>query len=180
LAAFADSLDSLCIGTLLRSSMRLTQLKRRLILWRRSRRRSLRSLTRCNGYAGGRISLVATWRDSRNEVGTRGERPTSRFLSRLTVNLEWDPYQTQDCEIESACADPRMLGKRLEEHRLRCGTPQAGAMFTNKLGKPLDVNELSQRIIKPILQTAHIEWHGWHAFRRGLATNFHLSSAGCG
>ena len=48
-----------------------------------------------------------------------------------------------------------------------------GAMFTNILKKPLDLNELYRRIIKDILQAAHIPWHGWHAFRRGLATNLH-------
>ena len=28
-----------------------------------------------------------------------------------------------------------------------------------------------QRIILPALKERGIEWHGWHAFRRGLATN---------
>jgi integrase len=36
----------------------------------------------------------------------------------------------------------------------------------------LDLNELYKRIIKDIL-LAHIPWHGWHAFRRGLATKLH-------
>ena len=45
-------------------------------------------------------------------------------------------------------------------------------MFTNKLGKPLDVNELSQRIIKPTLQTAHIEWHGGTLSDAGLRLTF--------
>jgi len=30
----------------------------------------------------------------------------------------------------------------------------------------------TQRFIRPALEKAGIEWHGWHAFRRGLATNF--------
>ena len=29
----------------------------------------------------------------------------------------------------------------------------------------------TQRFIRPALEKAGIEWHGWHAFRRGLATN---------
>ena len=28
-------------------------------------------------------------------------------------------------------------------------------------------------MVKDILAAAHIPWHGWHAFRRGLATNLH-------
>jgi integrase len=39
--------------------------------------------------------------------------------------------------------------------------------------KTIDLNELYQRIIKDIVQVPHIPWHGWHAFGRGLATNFH-------
>jgi integrase len=66
-----------------------------------------------------------------------------------------------------------LLAKRLTEHRARCGNPESGAMFTNSLRNTLDLNELYQRIIKDILAAAHISWHGWHAFRRGLATNLH-------
>ena len=66
-----------------------------------------------------------------------------------------------------------LLAKRLEEHRARCGNPSSGAMFTNTVKKPIDLNELYQRVIKDIFQAAHIAWHGWHAFRRGLATNLH-------
>jgi integrase len=46
-------------------------------------------------------------------------------------------------------------------------------MFANKPGRSLDLNELYRRIIKPIFAAAHIPWHGWHAFRRRLATNLH-------
>ena len=28
-------------------------------------------------------------------------------------------------------------------------------------------------VIRPALQKANPAWHGWHAFRRGLATNLH-------
>jgi hypothetical protein len=28
-------------------------------------------------------------------------------------------------------------------------------------------------VIRPALQKANLAWHGWHAFRRGLATNLH-------
>jgi integrase len=66
-----------------------------------------------------------------------------------------------------------MLAKRLDKHRAACGNPTSGPIFANTIGKSLDLNDLYKRIIKPIIQAAHIEWHGWHAFRRGLATNLH-------
>jgi integrase len=28
-------------------------------------------------------------------------------------------------------------------------------------------------VIRPALEKANLAWHGWHAFRRGLATNLH-------
>ena len=40
-----------------------------------------------------------------------------------------------------------------------------------KRGTPLVLNNLANRIIKPIFKKSGIEWKGWHAFRRGLATN---------
>jgi integrase len=87
----------------------------------------------------------------------------------------WNGIVTEPKTAKSKAPVPiiGILAKRLEEHRARCGNPQAGPMFTNKIGKPLDLNELYRRIIKDILQASRIEWHGWHAFRRGLATNLH-------
>jgi integrase len=33
-----------------------------------------------------------------------------------------------------------------------------------------DLDKLALRVIRPILEAAGLKWHGWHAFRRGLAT----------
>ena len=87
----------------------------------------------------------------------------------------WKGFVTEPKTAKSKAPVPiiGLLAKRLEEHRERCGNPTSGAMFTNTLKKPLDLNELYRRFIKDILQAAHIPWHGWHAFRRGLATNLH-------
>jgi len=30
---------------------------------------------------------------------------------------------------------------------------------------------MALRVIRPMLKVAGIEWHGWHAFRRGVASN---------
>jgi integrase len=46
-------------------------------------------------------------------------------------------------------------------------------MFPNSLGRPMNFDTLAFEIIKPSLAKAGIQWHGWHAFRRGLATNLY-------
>jgi integrase len=87
----------------------------------------------------------------------------------------WKGYVTEPKTAKSKAPVPiiGLLAKRLEEHRDRCGKPSSGVMFTNTVGNPMDLNELYRRIIKDIFAAAHIPWHGWHAFRRGLATNLH-------
>jgi integrase len=89
----------------------------------------------------------------------------------------------------------RQLAERLELHRLRCGNPQTGPIFANAAGKPLALNSVVNRVIIPALnrcqtcrkseqhhqRTDHEferdgslpEWHGWHAARRGLASNLY-------
>ncbi len=87
------------------------------------------------------------------------------------------------------------LGKLLEQHRLHSGNPGAGIMFKTRNNTPVSMNNLLNDQILPVLNACercgklkakharadheyHIDgsrpaWHGWHAFRRGLATNLH-------
>jgi integrase len=95
------------------------------------------------------------------------------------------------------------LAKRLELHRTRSGDPQAGVMFPNLSGSPMDLGNLLNRAILPALNRCAVcekpreecgklfkekdtgpdhnferdkilpEWHGWHAARRGLGTNLY-------
>lgn len=61
------------------------------------------------------------------------------------------------------------LRRALDAHRKRDG--KATWIFSGeKMGRPLHLDNLSRRVIKPILKG---RWHGWHAFRRGLATNLY-------
>ncbi len=69
------------------------------------------------------------------------------------------------------------LAQRLDEHRKRCGYPAAGPIFANSVGRPLDLNAYYRRDMKDVLKRAEIAWHGWHRFRRGLASN--LNRLGC-
>ena len=63
------------------------------------------------------------------------------------------------------------LAYRLDAHRKRCANPIAGPVFANTLGRPLDLDGCYQREMKGLLKNAGIVWHGWHGFRRGLASN---------
>jgi integrase len=64
------------------------------------------------------------------------------------------------------------LAKYLEEHRN--GSPSGGFIFTGaKLGRPLDLHNLANRVIRPALAEKNIPWCGWHGFRRSLATNLY-------
>jgi hypothetical protein len=35
----------------------------------------------------------------------------------------------------------------------------------------MNLEALAVDVIRPALQKVNLAWHGWHAFRRGLATN---------
>ena len=63
------------------------------------------------------------------------------------------------------------LAQLLATHRTRCGNPVTGFIFANSTRRPLDLDACYQREMKDVLKRAGIEWHGWHGFRRGLASN---------
>jgi integrase len=63
-----------------------------------------------------------------------------------------------------------MLRKILEAHRKRTGSSSKW-VFTGRDGDPLNLQNLARRVIIPALSAADLKWYGWHAFRRGLASN---------
>jgi len=63
------------------------------------------------------------------------------------------------------------LSRALAEHQKR--SRHSGYVFAAGNGAPLNLDNLARRIIRPVLRGTGDEWHGWHAFRRGLATNLH-------
>ena len=67
----------------------------------------------------------------------------------------------------------RQLADALEAHRLRTGPLAVGPIFQAGNGKPLNLDNLVRRVIIPALEGTGVPWNGWHAFRRGLATNLH-------
>ena len=63
------------------------------------------------------------------------------------------------------------LAERLAAYRGSCGNPSRGPIFANTLGRPLDLEWLYRTQMKDVIKKAGIVWAGWHAFRRGLASN---------
>ena len=63
------------------------------------------------------------------------------------------------------------LGKILEAYRTEQGSPVVGPLFGMELEK------LAQRIVKPVVETVGLKWHGSHALRRGIATNLYSLGA---
>jgi len=62
------------------------------------------------------------------------------------------------------------LAKLIAEYREQCGSPAEGWLFPASRGDmPTRMVNLARRHIIPKLPKG--AWHGWHAFRRGLATN---------
>ena len=49
----------------------------------------------------------------------------------------------------------------------------SGWMFPNTIGGALDLDNLADRVIKPMFKANGLTWKGWHAYRRSLATNLH-------
>lgn len=87
----------------------------------------------------------------------------------------WERYTTEAKTKKSKAPVPVIgqLRKVLNEWRLQCGNPTSGIMFPSGVCTPLNLNNMLNRVMLPIFKKAKIEWHGWHAFRRGLATNLH-------
>src|SRR6266436_4375776 len=91
----------------------------------------------------------------------------------------------------------RPLAEALGAHRLRAGILAQATLpiFQAGNGQPLNLDNIARRVIMPALspcavckmqEDEHLPdghsferdsslplWHGWHAFRRGLATNLH-------
>ncbi len=65
------------------------------------------------------------------------------------------------------------LARLLDSHRCLSGNPANGLMFVSPVGKPVNLDALAADFIVPLVTKAGVRWRGWHAFRRGLATNLH-------
>jgi len=48
--------------------------------------------------------------------------------------------------------------------------PASGPILRGPSGKPLNLENLSKRVVAPLLKAKEIQWHGWYSLRRGVAT----------
>jgi len=104
--------------------------------------------------------------------------------------LLWENYHDQEIRITqsvfgSSVDEPKTakskapvpvispLAKFLDRHRQASDNPESGLIFRSSTGTSLDLAQLARKVIRPALKGSGVEWHGWHAFRRGLATNLY-------
>ena len=104
------------------------------------------------------------------------------------AGLTWESYDGTQLKVlrgiwEGIASEPKtraskravpvipVLKRILDAYRQQCGNPESGPMLANRKGRPANLNNLLNRSILPALRKAGIEWHGWHAFRRGLGSN---------
>jgi len=119
---------------------------------------------------------------------------------RLMVNRSvWEGFTNEPKTKRSKAAVPvipRLVGA-LERHWVACGKPSRGPIFANGKGNPENLNNTLNREILPALhrcqtcrkaKSDHVSasvshefkrddtlpmWHGWRAFRRGLASTLY-------
>jgi integrase len=104
------------------------------------------------------------------------------------MGLKWEDYDGKVLSIERAVTMGREKATKnkyrkapvptvktvqieLAKHKAR-GTGE-GYIFQNGSGNFLPIEKLAQSDIRPELAKVGIEWHGWHAFRRGLSSVLH-------
>jgi integrase len=65
------------------------------------------------------------------------------------------------------------LAEILDEYRRSIGNPKVGMVFHSGNELPISVDKVGRRVIQPALVGTCLPWYGWHAFRRGLASNLY-------
>jgi integrase len=119
--------------------------------------------------------------------------------STITVRRSrWNGFETDPKTKKSRAPIPvvKALADALDAHKVRQGSLAQDELpiFQCGNGKPLNLPNLARRVVRPAVERcircqqpasehkpeSHMfeldrscAWHGWHAFRRGLATNLH-------
>ena len=96
----------------------------------------------------------------------------------LSVNRSVVGSDTADTKNASSRAPVpviRQLQEALDAHKLSMGVLAAPELPIFQAGnkRPLNLDNLAKRDIFDALKGKDVTWHGWHGFRRGLATNLH-------
>ncbi len=130
------------------------------------RRGEIRGLT-WGDYTGELLYVRrSVWRGHTTEPKTTASKKPVPVIAPLRKILD----------ARRASLDPRILAGASTASTAGAGTASTAVdvlIFPNELGRPLDLEHLARSLIRPILDANGIKWYGWHAFRRGLATNLH-------
>lgn len=90
------------------------------------------------------------------------------YIQRTIVEDEVEDVKTE--ASRAAVPVPPIVKKALAEHLKK--NSGDGYIFHGESSElPMHFENLARRVIKPMLTEAGIEWHGYHAFRRGVATD---------
>ncbi|HEV2616381.1 MAG TPA: site-specific integrase [Candidatus Acidoferrales bacterium] len=113
------------------------------------RKSELRGL-RWSDYNGAQLSVQRSmWRSEVNETKTARSKAPVPVIKRLADALN-----------------------ALRERQGLLAHPD-NPIFQGTTGKPIHFDYMAREIIRPALQGTGVDWHGWHSFRRGLATMLH-------
>jgi hypothetical protein len=52
--------------------------------------------------------------------------------------------------------------------------PLGGFILAGPSGKPVNLDNMSKRVIVPTLQRCSLKWHGWYSLRRFLGTQVRI------
>ncbi|HEV1993872.1 MAG TPA: hypothetical protein VGR03_06050 [Candidatus Acidoferrum sp.] len=87
----------------------------------------------------------------------------------------WRTFTTSPKTPESSQPVPVIepLRSILTELRKVDGDPESGPILRGPSSKPLNLDNLSRRVVIPTLKAAGLEWHGWYSLRRGIGTLVH-------
>jgi integrase len=102
--------------------------------------------------------------------GARWEDFDGKFLHvRQSI---WRTFATEPKTAESCQPVPIIepLRSVLAELWESYGNPQTGPILRGACRRPLNLDNLAKRTVRPILKAAELKWHSWYAFRRGIAT----------
>jgi integrase len=95
--------------------------------------------------------------------------------ARLNISRTvWRTHIGDPKTLDSEASVPVLpvLKNILDRYKAKVGGQGGSPLFAGeRRGTPLNLHNLANRIIKPIFEANDIEWKGWHAYRRGLATN---------
>ena len=84
----------------------------------------------------------------------------------------WHTFTTDPKTLDAASPVPviETLAEILNHLRELDGNPSIGPILRGPSGKPMNLDNLSKRVMSPLLKSAGMEWRGWYSLRRGVAT----------